>query len=122
MFSTNLEFNGNAREVMDFYAEVFGYQIIDETDVWLWENGTIAHGEITIYGNRLQFADVESPVTGYDGFSFSINLTNEEELHDRYKKMSVGAEIILPLGKVDWSACYGLLKDKFGIKWQFNLD
>ena len=122
MFSTNLEFNSNARAAMDFYANVFSYEIVEETDIWLWENGTVAHGEITIYGNRLQFSDVEHIVTGYNGFSFSINLTDENELRNRYNKMSVDAEIIMPLGKVDWSECYGLLKDKFGVQWQFNLD
>ena len=122
MFSTNLEFNGNAKAAMDFYAEVFGYEIT-KNDIWYWEDGRegVAHGEITIYGNRLQFSDVEHAVN-YGGFSFSINLINEEELRDRYNKMSVGAEIIMPLGKVEWSACYGFLKDKFGIHWQFNLD
>ena len=29
MLSINLEFNGNAKEVMDFYADVFGYKITE---------------------------------------------------------------------------------------------
>jgi len=120
MLSTNLSFNGNAREVMDFYADVFGYEIT-ENDIWLDEDGKVAHGEFKIYGNTLMFTDTDEE-SSFAGFTLSINLTNETELRNCFEKMSVGAEIVMPIGKVDWSECYGLLKDKFGVMWQFNLD
>ena len=174
MLSTNLGFNGNAKEVMEFYGDVFGYEIT-ENDIWLGENNQVAHGELKIYGNTLMFTDIEHQVQHSAGFSLSINLrvplqtpfghlfdkysatsstspngalhrvvvvssylntylqsdsnefidvplTDEAELRERFSKMSVGAEILLPIGKVEWSECYGLLKDKFGVTWQFNLD
>lgn len=120
MFTTNLEFNGKAEEVINFYANVFGYEIKGD-DIHKWENGLIAHGEITIYGNRLMFTDVDFE-TQFTGFSLSINLTDADELKQRYDDMSKGAEIIMPLQKVEWSQLYGLLKDQFGVTWQFNLD
>ena len=120
MFSTNLEFNGKAEEAINFYADAFGYEI-KEGDVHKWENGLIAHGEITIYRNKLMFSDVDFD-THFAGFALTINLTDADELKQKYNAMSEGAEIIMPLGKVEWSQLYGLLKDKFGVTWQFNLD
>lgn len=121
MLSINLEFNGNAKEAMDFYAQVFGYEIKD-SDIWLGENGLIAHGEFKIYGNTLMFSDVSHVVERFSGFSLSINLSDETELRERFAKISQESQILMPIGKVDWSECYGLLKDQFGVTWQFNLD
>ena len=120
MFSTNLEFNGAAEKAINFYANVFGYEIKD-SDVHKWENGLIAHAEIVIYGNRLMFSDVDSEAN-FAGFSLTINLTDADELRQKYDALSKGADIIMPLDKVEWSQLYGLLKDEFGVTWQFNLD
>lgn len=121
MLSINLEFNGNAKEAMDFYAHVFGYELMED-DIWWGENNQVAHGEFKIYENTLMFSDVDYEVERFSGFALSINLTNEKELRDRFDQMSVGAKILMPIGKTEWSECYGLLKDKFGVTWQFNLD
>jgi len=121
MFTTALNFNGKAEEAIDFYANVFGYEVKDE-DIYRWENGLIAHAEISIYGKKLMLADVDFNHECFAGFSLSINLTEVDELKQIYTNLSTGADIIMPLGKVEWSEYYGLLKDKFGVTWQFNLD
>ena len=120
MFSTNLEFNGNAKAAMAFYADVFGYEL-KENDIWFGEDGKVAHGEFKIYNTMLMFSDGANEVK-YKGFTFAINLTDETELRARYDKMNQAAEVIIPLGKVEFSECYGVLKDQFGIHWQFCLD
>jgi len=120
MFSTNLEFNGNAKAAMEFYADVFGYEL-KEDDIWFSEDGKVAHGEFKIYNTMLMFSDGANEVK-YKGFTFAINLADETELRARYDKMNQAAEVIIPLGKVEFSECYGVLKDQFGIHWQFCLD
>jgi len=121
MLTTALNFNGNAKEAMDFDASAFN---IPQTDVavWLGDNDTIAHGELTIHGNKLMLADVTEDNTHFSGFSLSINLRDVAELTQNFEALSKDAQILIPLAKTDWSACYGVLKDKFGVTWQFNLD
>ena len=121
MLSISLDFKGNAKNAMEFYANVFEYTLSD-SDIMLDENNKVAHGELKIYGITLMFTDWVEEVEKYSGFSLSINLDNEAELQHRFNKLSDGAEILMPLGKVSWSECYGMLKDKFGVTWQFNLD
>lgn len=121
MLTTALNFNGKAEEAINFYANIFGYEL-KENDIYRWENGLIAHAEITIYEKKLMLADVDFDNDSFAGFSLSINLTDESELKKIYDALSNGADIIMPLQKVEWSQYYGLLKDKFGITWQFNLD
>ncbi|MCL1949789.1 MAG: VOC family protein [Turicibacter sp.] len=105
----------------NFYAQAFGLEIV-ESELYRWENGLIAHSELLIYGNKIMLVDVDFDNTNFAGFSLAINLTDENELKRAFGALSEGAEILVPLGVTDWSKCYGLLKDKFGITWQFNLD
>jgi len=121
MMSNNLVFKGNAEKALNFYAKVFGYMLGDN-DIHRWENGSIAHGEISIYNSRLMFTDIEEDVPSYTGFSLSINLNDKAELTQRFDALNVNAEVLMPLQKTDWSDCYGLIKDQFGVTWQFNLD
>ena len=121
MFTPTLNFNGQAEKTLNFYTKVVGF-IVNDADIYRQENRLIAHAELTIYGQKLMLADVGFDNENYAGFSFSINLTEIEELKTIYNALNEEAEELMPLGKVDWSECYGLLKDKFGITWQFNLD
>ena len=121
MLTTALNFNGKAEEALSLYAKVFEYELKSE-DIHKWDSGLIAHAEIIIYGNKLMLADMEFDNESFAGFSLAINLTEIDEITRVYSALSDGAEIIMPLSKVEWSECYGLLKDKFGVTWQFNLD
>jgi len=119
MLAIALNFSGNAEEALNFYAKVFGYKIKD-TDVDKGENGLIIHAELTIYGNRLMLSDAETDST-FSGFLLSVVLGDEVELKQVFTALSDGAEILAPLAKVDFSECYGVLKDKFGVTWQICL-
>jgi len=121
MLTTALNFNGTARAALNFYATVFGCDWVAK-DIHKGEDNLVAHAEITIYGNRLMLADVDFDNDNFAGFSLAINLTDKAKLEKVYAALSDKAQIIMPLQKVEWSQCYGLLKDKFGVTWQFNLD
>ena len=58
MFTPTLNFNGQAEKALNFYARVFDF-IVNDADVYRWENGLIAHAELTIYGQKLMLADVD---------------------------------------------------------------
>ena len=119
--TTALNFDGNTKKAIDFYTTVFDYTLKD-TDIHYWDNGLVAHAEIFIYDTKLMLADVENDNANFSGFSLSINLTDKEKLTKIYDQLNVDAHILMPLQKTDWSDAYGLLKDQFGVTWQFNLD
>ncbi|MCL2357945.1 MAG: VOC family protein [Defluviitaleaceae bacterium] len=120
MFSAQLDFSGNAEEALKFYAKVFKHQLKD-ADVYRNEDGTILHSDIDVFGSKLMMADGASS-SSFQGFSFAVNLTDEAEIRRIYLELSDGAEISIPLGEVEFSKCYGALKDKFGVAWQVCLD
>ena len=120
MFSAQLDFSAKAEEALNFYAKVFNYQLTD-ANVFRNEDGSILHSEIDVFGSKLMMADGAPSNTSFQGFSFSINLTDEAELRRIYQALSDGAEIIFPIGEIYFSKCYGTLKDKFGVVWQICL-
>ena len=121
MFSAQLNFSGNAEEALRFYANIFNHQLKD-ADVFRNEDGTILHAEIDVFKSKLMMADSASANTSFQGFSFAINLSDEAEVRRIYQALSDGAEIVFPIGEIDFSKCYGTLKDKFGVLWQICLD
>jgi PhnB protein len=51
-----------------------------------------------------------------------ISSKDPEEIRGFYNKMKVGSIIQMKLQEAFWAKCYGSLKDKFGIVWQFKCD
>ncbi|MCR8641659.1 VOC family protein [Paenibacillus sp. N1-5-1-14] len=126
-------FNGNTREVVEFYAEVFGIedpQIMAFGDVPADPNhplpeGTqdlVMHANLKICGSSVMFSDVfpGRPFTHGNNITVAIVHDNVEELQSYFHKMKAGGTIEMELQETFWSKCYGSLVDKFGINWQFS--
>lgn len=129
-----LNFNGNCREVVEFYADVFGLkapQIMTFGDVPPDPNHPVPeeaktlvmHTRLNISGSNVMFSDTfpGMSVTQGDNFSLSLVTKNREEIQSAYDKLKVGGKVKMELQKTFWTELYGSLVDKFGIEWQFNL-
>ncbi|MDF2686347.1 MAG: glyoxalase family protein [Clostridia bacterium] len=129
-----LNFNGNCREAVDFYAKAFDtekQQILTFTDIPhepefpLPEDAgnLIMHTYLNIAGNKIMFSDI------LPGMSFNvgnnINLTlvinNMDEIKSLFNKLKEDGTVEMELQETSWSKCYGSLTDKFGIPWQLSL-
>ena len=128
-----LFFNGNCREVFEFYRSVFGGDFAFVTtfregpgdmDVTEEELDNIMHISFPLGSGYLMGSDVPAsfrppPVVG-DNFSISIEPTSVGETEEQFAKLSEGGNVITPLEKQFWGAYHGSCTDKFGISWQFN--
>lgn len=129
-----LNFNGNTREVAEYYAEVFGLEkphimtfgemkpdanhpLPDEA------KSLVMHTRLNIGGSNVMFSDTfpGMPYTQGNNFSLSLVTKNREEIQSAYDKLKDGGEVVMELQKTFWSELYGSVVDKFGIQWQFNL-
>ncbi|MGZ8558511.1 MAG: VOC family protein, partial [Chitinophagaceae bacterium] len=69
-----------------------------------------------------------SDMVGPDGFikgntiSLSLNCRSEIEINTFFSKLSAGGQITHPLDKEFWGATFGVLTDKYGIRWMLNYD
>ena len=128
-----LTFDGNCREVFEFYRSVFGgeFSIVQtfgdgppDMGVPEDEQDRIMHVSFPIGSSVLLGSDT---VTGFgppgvkgDNFSVSCATQSREETDELFAKISEGGTVTMPLANMFWGSYFGTCTDKFGIKWQFN--
>lgn len=128
-----LNFNGNCRQAVAYYAEVFGAetpQIMTFGDAPpnpeypLPEEAKplVMHTSLTVCGTAVMFSDVfpGMPFTPGTNISLAIVHDNMDEMKTYFQKLSEGGTVRMELQETFWSKLYGSVVDKFGIEWQFN--
>ena len=125
-----LNFDGNAREAIEFYRTVFGGELTISTYA---EGGMphdpadkdkIMHGQlISSSGYWLMAADTPPGMPHTPGNNSSVSLSgdNDAELRGYWDKLSAGGNVMMPLAKAPWGDSFGMLSDKFGISWLVNI-
>ncbi|MEM7802348.1 MAG: VOC family protein [Chloroflexota bacterium] len=128
-FIPYLTFNGNCREALTFYSELFEGESPQFT---LWQaemienipdatTEHIMHGDVNLNGYLIagsdQFGENYSP-TG--NISLMIDISDLADATTKFAALSEGGQIMMPFGKTFWAAGYGFCTDRFGIGWQIN--
>lgn len=134
-FSLFINFNGNCREAVDFYARVFRSEVVGQMtfgqmpqrpDFPLEESDKekILYAGVTIFGTNIMFSDVPSGVPFIQGNTFSPTLgtTDMNEVKRIFAELKEGGQVEMELQKTFWSDCFGMVVDKFGIRWQLSLE
>jgi predicted 3-demethylubiquinone-9 3-methyltransferase (glyoxalase superfamily) len=122
-----LMFEGIAEEAMNFYVSLFSGSEILEVERYgaggQGAEGTIKRANFTVGGQN--FFCIDSPVTHDFGFTPSISIfvdcESEAELHEAFRQLSTGGEVLMPLGDYGFSSRFGWVNDRFGVSWQINL-
>jgi len=130
-----LSFNGNCREAVEYYANVFRQDIPQmmtygdtprDPNFALPEEAKnlVMHTRLMINGSPVMFSDAFPglPYQAGNNFSLAMVSANREEIESYFHKLKEGAQVRLELQETFWSKCYGSLIDKFGIEWQFNYE
>lgn len=129
-----LNFNGNTEAAFLFYKSVFGgefttfqrFKDTPEASKLTPEEGElIMHVALPIgKGNTLMATDA-LPSQGRivvmgNNMSLVLETESREEADNLFHKLSEGGTIDMPLIEAFWGAYFGMLTDKFGIKWMIN--
>ncbi len=128
-----INFNGNCREAVEFYSDVFETEkpqimIFGEAppnpEFVLPEEAKnlVMHTELDINGSNVMFSDVlpGMPFVLGNNISLTIVSKNMEEIKCSFNKLKECGTVIMELQETFWSKCYGSVIDKYGITWQFN--
>lgn len=127
-----LHFNGNCREAVEYYAEIFGTekpQIMTYGEApshpgySLPEKAKnfVIHTELIISGSRVMFSDTLPGMPFVPGNNISLSIISKDikEIQSLFHKLKEGGTVGMELQETFWSKSYGHLTDKFGIEWQF---
>lgn len=125
-----LSFRDNARQAMEFYQSVFGGKLDISTFDDLHAAETPDEGQLVMHStlttdNDLTLMGADTPkrmtYTPGNDVSLSLNGDDEAELRGYWDKLTDGAEIRMPLEKAQWGDTFGMLTDKFGMRWMVNI-
>lgn len=136
--SPYLNFRGQAREALTFYAAALDGELTVTTfaeyggmGVPQDEQGQVMHGQVSgPDGLLLMGADVPShmdagALTGepVERVGFSVSLTGDDEarLRSWWERLAEGATVTVPLEVAPWGDAFGMLVDRFGISWLVNI-
>lgn len=130
-----LNFNGNCREAVEYYAQVFEtekplimtfeeapkdpkFPLPDEA------KNLVMHARLTIDGRNVMFSDVFPGMPFVEGNNISLSIASEnmDQIKSYFHKLKEGGTVGMELQETFWSKCYGQVTDKFGILWQLNYD
>jgi PhnB protein len=130
---TFLSFDGNCREAMEFYKKCFdaGLFLMPNSEApgdfpWVTEqtkdrimHSSLTKGSLTI----LMAADTVHGTPFQPGNNFSVTITceSQQEIDAIFAALSENGQITMPLQQTFWSPRFGMLTDRFGIKWMLNL-
>lgn len=128
-----LNFNGNCREAMEYYRDVFkgrnlsfmtlGDMPTDESfEVNDNNKGLIMHGYLEVFDTALMFSDTLPHLDLIKGNNIHLNisLNNLDELKSVFERMKIEGKVVVELGETSWTKAYGYMMDKYGIGWMFN--
>ncbi|HLX52663.1 MAG TPA: VOC family protein [Aquella sp.] len=137
-----LSFGGNCAEALDLYSNVFGgkieYKMLysDNKDMCKnlpanWQN-KIMHASFRAGDIFFMASDVMEGSDGPCGkvklvpegtpITLSLSFDSETEEAEVFNKLAQGGKVTMPLQDTFWESRFGMLTDKFGIKWMFSYD
>jgi len=130
---TFLNFDGDCRQAMEFYKKCFDGELFllpygEAPGDTAWKanevkdrilHSTLTKGSLTI----LMAADVMPGETleHRGGFDVAVQCETAEEIDALFNALAEAGKVTVPLQKTFWSPRFGMLTDRFGIHWMFNL-
>jgi PhnB protein len=130
-----LNFNGNCREAVEFYAQVFktekpqimtfgeappnpNYELPEEA------KDLVMHTRLNIDGSNVMFSDTFPGMPFVEGNNVTLAIVNKdiEQIKSIYEGLKEDGNVVMELQETFWSKLYGQVTDKFGIHWQLNYD
>ncbi|GCE38935.1 hypothetical protein Rhow_002459 [Rhodococcus wratislaviensis] len=124
-----ISFDGNARQAMEFYKDVFGGTLAVST---FGEFGApdaegadkIMHAMLeSDNGFTLMGADTPLGMEHNPGTNIAVSLSGDDGdlLRGYWAKLSDAGSVSVPLEKQMWGDEFGACTDQFGISWMVNI-
>jgi PhnB protein len=122
-----LFFKGNAKEVMEFYKNIFGGELTVKTYGELgvstdqMQPDNIMHAELDGGHVKLMASDTANASPVAAKVTISLSGTVSVALRKIFDQLSEGVTVQYPLKKEAWGDEFGSLTDKYGVDWMVNI-
>jgi len=123
-----ISFNGNARQAMEFYKDVFGGELNLNTFGEFGQSGPdadkVMHAQLEApNGFTLMGADTPEGMQHTPGDTIMVSLSGDDnaELRGYWDKLAASGKVTMPLEKQMWGDEFGMVVDQFGVPWMVNI-
>lgn len=125
-----IAFKGNCRQAIEFYkdalgAEVLFIQTVGESPMAnMGPPENIMHCTVKVGTSMIMMSDAPSSEasTGDGNISLAIGLNDVERAKQVFGNLAKDGSVVMPLEKTYWAEAFGMVTDKFGIKWMVNCE
>lgn len=126
-----IAFKGNCEEAIEFYKDRLGAEVLfmqrygESPMAGKGPDDKIMHTSIKIGDSVIMACDnvfEENPTTVGNNISLAIGSNDIAAAEKAFEGLSEGANVTMPMQETFWAERFGMLTDKFGINWMFNVD
>ena len=128
-----LDFAGRCNEALEFYRKALGAEV--EVLVRFNESPEppppgmlqagfekkVMHSSFRVRGVSLMATDGCNDKSKLDGFQLALALPTEADARRAFDALADGGSVQMPLSKTFWSPCFGMLTDRFGVRWMVTV-
>jgi PhnB protein len=128
--TAHINFGGRCEEAFRFY-ERCGVGAV--STMLKWEDSPMAkdvaeewRGKIchaTLNAGASELAGVDDPFESHEtpkGFQMVLDVEDAEEGERVFLALAESGAVKVPMGRTFWAARYGIVVDRFGIRWEVN--
>ena len=128
--SPYIAFKGNCRHAIEFYksalgAEVLFTQTVGESPMSnMGPAENIMHCTIKVGDSTIMMCDDPRPeaAAGDGNISLAIGLNDPQRAKQLFDNLAKDGSVIMPLAKTYWAEAFGMVTDKFDVRWMVNCD
>ena len=128
-----LFFRDDAKAAFDHYAKCLDGKIVfqitfgempDGPDMPDDAKGLIANIALQAGDSMLMASDCPpgSPYQPMQGCAVAISAKTPDQAEKIFEELGEGGEVTMPIQETSWAQRFGMLTDRFGIKWMVNCD
>lgn len=125
--------DGQAADAIEFYREALNSKLLFKTTYGEGKDAhdlpeevktRISHAVLQTGENDLMVADIfpGQPYEIGDQVHICITATQQNEIEEMFNKFSEKGQVMLPLQETEFSPCFGIVKDRFNITFQFFMN
>jgi PhnB protein len=122
-----LFFDGRCDQAIEFYKKAIGAEV---AMLMRWKDSPeksmctpanenkVMHSCLKIGDTSVMASDGRN--TGnpkFDGFALSLNVKTDADAATRFKALSDGGEVVMPMCPTFFASSFGMVRDRFGVHW-----
>jgi PhnB protein len=125
-----LNFDGTAEEAIRLYESALGARTenvsrfgdVEGLSLPAEHKGRVMHALLKIGAGAVMVSDTMpgQPVSKEGNVHVCLDFDDAEEMARRFQALASGGKVTMPLQDTFWGATFGMLTDRYGIRWMFN--